>query len=69
MHANGDLLADSGSQRLITSRFFPPSAPIGFCMSFHYHMYGSNVGELAVIGLQEGGPENKVGQSLLQKQF
>ena len=60
MHANGDLLLDSGYQRLITGRLYPPTAPLGFCMSFHYHMYGSNVGELSVIGLNDDGSQDVV---------
>ena len=61
MHANGELLADSEYQSLLTSRLFPPSAPVGFCMSFHYHMYGSNVGQLSVIGLPDDGAQTVVG--------
>jgi len=64
MHANGELLTDSESQRLITSRLFPPTASIGFCTSFHYHMYGSNVGALSVVAIQQDGTEQVVSLSL-----
>ena len=60
MHANGNNLSDAGSQKLITSRFFPQTAINGFCMSFHYHMYGSNVGQLTVIGMSQDGTQHTV---------
>ena len=46
MHAMGQDLQPSAT--ILTSRSYSPTAADGICMSFHYHMYGANVGELSV---------------------
>ena len=60
MHATGTTLPDLGSRRLLTSRSYPPTAHAGICMSFHYHMYGSNVGQLSVLGIYSDGSDREV---------
>ena len=52
MHAMGANL--SPSVTLMTSRSYPPTAADGICMSFHYHMYGANVGKLSVSAMFDG---------------
>ncbi|XP_076802493.1 MAM and LDL-receptor class A domain-containing protein 1-like [Clavelina lepadiformis] len=53
MHGDGSKMFDLSIASLTTSRFYPPTAANGICMNFHYHMYGANVGDLAVTAKLE----------------
>ena len=39
-----------GDYAFLESEIFPPSPPSGACMSFWYHMYGADIGEMIVFG-------------------
>ncbi|XP_078483553.1 MAM and LDL-receptor class A domain-containing protein 1 isoform X3 [Ciona intestinalis] len=55
MHGHGADMSDISLAYLSTDKYYPPTAVNGICVSFFYHMFGSNVGKLMLSTHTEDG--------------
>lgn len=49
MHADVTKAADQSTSRLLTSRSYPPTAADGVCWTFHYHLFGPDIGDFSAV--------------------
>lgn len=53
MYVNGETSGDDDKAVLVTNQVYARPSFFGFCMSFNYYMYGTNVGDITLYYTDE----------------